>query len=82
MYQTYFLISSSVKGQLILSFMEWCGAYFLRQICMNSCPGEGGSFKKVWTPLGVNICGTTLEGDQRFFRHLTELLASPDIPPN
>ncbi len=74
-----FQFSSSVKGLLISSFMEQCDTYILGQICMNSCAGEG--VKKVCNPLEgqhfINQSGGG--GDQRFFRHLTKLLANGPI---
>ncbi len=67
-----FQISSSVKGLLISSFMDWCDAYFLGQICMNSCASEG--VKKVWTPLGgQHFLNQWVEGrGLKIFRHLTK----------
>ncbi len=71
MYQTCFPISASVKGLLISSFTEWHGAYFLRQICMNSHASEGGGSKRFEPLLGSTYLESLWGGGIKdCFRHL------------
>ncbi len=75
-----FQFSSRVKG-LLISFMEWCDAYFLGQIFMNSCVIEfmckwGG--QKGLNPSWESTFFKPIRGggDQNLIRHLTKLLAN------